>query len=93
MSVRIIHGNCFQLSYPRAQLKQKVNLHYTELSFAFQIMSSKLIITFVGSSRPNCIQTWQQQHLNVPSSNPFFAIDQGNPYQFLLAILNGFKQL
>ena len=28
MSVLIIHGYCFQVSYARAQLKQKTHLHY-----------------------------------------------------------------
>ena len=36
MSILIIHGYCFHVSYARAQLKRKTHLHQTKRSIAFR---------------------------------------------------------
>ena len=48
--VFIIHWHCFQVSFARAQLAKKINLHLKELSVTFRINFRNMLIIGVSPS-------------------------------------------
>ena len=50
MIVFIIHWHCFQVSFARAQLAKKINLHLKELSITFRRSFQNMLIIGVSPS-------------------------------------------
>ena len=48
--VSIIHWRCFQVSFARAQLAKKINLHLEELSITFQRNFQNMLIIGISPS-------------------------------------------